>query len=119
MVRLCEIENNLWYSSIHPDNNVIEQVGQFLMKRFPKQNMILHDKNRNLVLLYNCQNKNDYEIIQVPHNFEINSFSKEELQFQKLWKTFFQTIAIQERTNSRLQMQYMPKKYWKDLVEIQ
>ena len=89
------------------------------MKRFPKQNMILHDKNRNLVLLYNCQNKNDYKIIQVPHNFEVNSFSKEELQFQKLWKTFFQTIAIQERTNSKLQMQYMPKKYWKDLVEMQ
>ena len=119
LVRLCEIENNLWYASIHPDNNVIEQVGQFLMKRFPKQNMILHDKNRRLVLLYNCQNKNDYEIIQVPHNFEINSFSKEELQFQKLWKTFFHTIAIQERTNSRLQMQYMPKKYWKDLIEMQ
>ena len=119
LVRLCEIKNNLWYAQIHPDNNVIEQVGQFLMKRFPKQNMILHDKNRNLVLLYNCQNKNDYEIIQVPHNFEVNSFSKEELQFQKLWKTFFQTIAIQERTNSRLQMQYMPKKYWKDLVEMQ
>ena len=119
MVRLCEIENNLWYSSIHPDNNVIEQVGQFLMKRFPKQNMILHDKNRNLAFLYNCQNRNDYEIISVSENFEVNSFSQEEQQFQKLWKTFFQTIAIQERTNSRLQMQYMPKKYWKDLVEMQ
>lgn len=119
MVRLCEMENNLWYSSIHPDNNVIEQVGQFLMKRFPKQNMILHDKNRNLAFLYNCQNRNDYEMIQVPENFEVKRFSDEELQFQKLWRTFFQTIAIKERTNSRLQMQYMPKKYWKDLIEMQ
>lgn len=119
LVRLCEIENNLWYAQIHPDNNVIEQVGQFLMKRFPKQNIILHDKNRNLAFLYNCQNRNDYEIISVSENFEVNSFSQEEQQFQKLWKTFFQTIAIQERTNSRLQMQYMPKKYWKDLVEMQ
>lgn len=113
------MENNLWYASIHPDNNVIEQVGQFLMKRFPKQNMILHDKNRNLAFLYNCQNKNDYEIIQIPTNFKISSLSKEELLFQKLWKTFFQTISIEERKNSRLQMQYMPKKYWKNLVEMQ
>lgn len=119
MVRLCEVGNNLWYAQIHPDNNVIEQVGQFLMKRFPKQNIILHDQNRNLAFLYNCQNKDDYEIVQVPNHFKVNSFSKEELQFQKLWKTFFETIAIKERTNSRLQMQYMPKKYWKDLVEMQ
>lgn len=89
------------------------------MKRFPKQNMILHDKNRSLAFLYNCQNKNDYEIILVPENLEVNSFSQEEQQFQKLWKTFFKTISIKERTNYRLQMQYMPKKYWKDLIEMQ
>ena len=68
------------------------------MKRFPKQNIILHDQNRNLAFLYNCQNKDDYEIVQVPNHFKVNSFSKEELQFQKLWKTFFETIAIKERT---------------------
>ena len=88
------------------------------MKRFPCQNIILHDKNRNLAFIYNSQNRNDYEIIQLPNNLKITSFSEEEVEFQKLWKTFFQTIAIKERTNSRLQMQYMPKKYWKDLIEL-
>ena len=27
--------------------------------------------------------------------------------------------AIKERTNQRCQMQFMPKKYWKDLIEMQ
>lgn len=118
LVRLAEVDNNLWYSSIHPDNNVIEQVGHFLMDRFPTQNIILHDKNRNLAFLYHAQKKKQYEIIDVPTNFQVTHFSKEEEQFQKLWKTFFNTIAIKERKNERLQMQFMPKKYWKDLVEI-
>lgn len=118
LVRLSEVGNNLWYSSIHPDNNVIEQIGHFLMKRFPTQNLILHDKNRNLAFLYNEKNKDYYEIISVPINFKVSEFSEEELEFQNLWKTFFNTIAIKERTNSRLQMQYMPKKYWNDLVEM-
>lgn len=118
LVRLSEIKNNLWYAPIHPDNNVLEQVGHFLMKRFPCQDIILHDKNRNLAFIYNSQNQNNYEIIQLPNNLKIPSFSEEEVEFQKLWKTFFQTIAIKERTNSRLQMQYMPKKYWKDLIEL-
>jgi probable DNA metabolism protein len=117
LVRLQELENNLWYASIHPDNNVIENIGQFLIKRFPTQNLILHDKNRNLVFLYKaCSNKN-YEIVPVPATVSLPNFSAQEKQFQVLWKTFFHTIAIKERTNSRLQMQYMPQKYWQDLVE--
>lgn len=119
LTRLSEIANNLWYAPIHPDNNVIEQVGQFLMKRFPCQNIILHDKNRNLAFLYNCNKRKDYEMIQVPSTFRISSYSQEEQHFQKLWKTFFNTISIKERTNPRCQMQYMPKKYWKDLIEMQ
>lgn len=119
LVRLLEVQNNLWYASIHPDNNVIEQVGHFLMERFPTQNLILHDKNRNLAFLYYEQNRKNYEMIEVPSNFIVTHFSKEELHFQKLWKTFFHTISICERKNAKLQMQFMPKKYWKDLIELQ
>lgn len=115
LVRLLEIGENLWYASIHPDNNVVENVGQFLMKRFPSQNIILHDKNRSIAFLYNTK---EYAIIDMPDNAILPSITKNEKEFQGLWKTFFKTIAIKERTNSRLQMQYMPKKYWKDLVEM-
>lgn len=118
LVRLSEVGNNIWYSSIHPDNNVIENVGKFLMSRFPTQNFILHDKNRNLAFLYNSQKQKTYEIIEVSNNLVIPDFSEEEQQFRNLWKTFFDTISIKERKNSRLQMQYMPKKYWKDLIEM-
>ena len=138
LVRLSEVGNNLFYAPIHPDNNVIELLGHFLIKRFPTQNLILHDKNRNLMFLYNAnkniqnhvhsnsynstktntQTLNEYEIIEVPSNIKIHKFSKEEKQFQDLWKTFFNTIAIKERTNSKLQMQYMPKKYCPDSTEL-
>ena len=118
LVRLCEIGNNLWYSSIHPDNNVIENVGQFLVKRFSNQNLILHDKNRNLAFLYNIQNPKNYEIVDVPQNVDFYNFSKNELEFQSLWKIFFNTISIKERTNHKLQKQFVPKKYRKDLIEF-
>ena len=48
----------------------------------------------------------------------VPTISEREKEYQQLWKTFFQTIAIEERKNPRLQMQFMPKKYWKDLVEL-
>ena len=74
---------------------------------------IIHDKNRNLCFIYN--NK-DYRIIS-SENIKLPYTTSSEIAYQELWKLFFKTIAIRERTNSRCQMQFMPKKYWQDLIE--
>jgi probable DNA metabolism protein len=39
--------------------------------------------------------------------------------FEDLWKTFHKTIAIKERTNKKCQQQFMPKKYWKNILEME
>ncbi len=113
LLRFQEIQNNLYYASIHPDHNIIEPLGHHFIKRLPMQNFIIHDKTRNLCFLYN---KNEYKIID-DINIEIPDISENEQKYQELWKMFFKTIAIKERTNPRCQMQFMPKKYWKDLIE--
>lgn len=115
LVRLQEIGDNLFYASVHPENNVLENVGKFLTRRFPTQNLILHDKNRNVAFLYNTK---EYTTIDVPDGIIQPSITDNEKHFQSLWKTFFNTISIKERANKRLQMQYMPKKYWQDLIEM-
>lgn len=113
LLRFQEISQNLYYASIHPDNNIIEPLGHHFIKRLPSQNFIIHDKNRDLCLLYNCK---EYKIISSA-NLNISDISENEQKYQELWKLFFKTISIKERTNPRCQMQYMPKKYWKDLIE--
>lgn len=114
LLRFIEIGDNLFYASIHPDNNIIENLGQHFIRRLPTQNFIIHDKNRNIAFLYNTK---EYKIIDSTL-LTIPDISEREKKYQELWSAFFRTIAIKERTNSRLQMQYMPKKYWEDLVEL-
>ncbi len=114
LLRFMEIGNNLFYASIHPTNNVLENVGHHFIKRLPTQNFIIHDKNRNIAFLYNT---NEYIIKEASNLLSLN-LSEEEKKYQMLWKTFFDTIAIKERINPRLQMQFMPKKYWQDLTEF-
>lgn len=114
LLRFIKVEDNLFYASIHPDNNIIENLGQHFIRRLPTQNFIIHDKNRNIAFLYNTK---EYSIIDSSF-ITIPCISEEEKKYQDLWSAFFKTIAIKERTNSRLQMQYMPKKYWKDLIEL-
>ena len=112
-LRFSKVGDNLFYSSIHPTHNVIENLGHHFIKRLPTQNFIIHDKNRNIAFLYDTKK---YEIVD-SSSINISVLSDEEKQYQELWKAFFNTIAIKERTNKKLQMQFMPKKYWQDLTE--
>lgn len=114
LLRFIEVRDNLFYASIHPSNNVIENLGHHFIKRLPTQNFIIHDKNRNIAFIYN---KHEYQIVDSSFikNFSI---SEAEKKYEKLWSIFFKTVAIKERTNAKLQMQFMPKKYWQDLIEL-
>jgi len=113
LLRFQEVGNNLYYASIHPDNNIIEPLGHHFMKRLPTQNFIIHDKNRDVCFLYNTKT---YQISNV-RDVNLPTISENEKLYQNLWKIFFDTISIKERINPRCQMQFMPKKYWKDLIE--
>ena len=113
LLRFIEVGENIFYAQVHPDNNIIEPLGQHFIKRLPSQNFIIHDKNRNLYFLYNGK---DYTIVE-NQDIHIPEVTLEEQKYQDLWKIFFKTIAIKERKNPRCQMQFMPKKYWKDLIE--
>lgn len=115
LLRFSEVGSNLFYAPIHPDNNILENLGHHFIRRLPTQNFIIHDKNRNIAFLYNTK---EYKIID-SSCIAIPNISEAERKYQELWTAFFKTIAIKERINSRLQMQYMPKKYWQDLTELQ
>ena len=113
LLRFREVSDNLCYASIHPDNNILEPLGKHFISRLPSMQFIIHDKNRDLCFVYNSK---EYRIIN-SKDITIPSFSEDEIKYQELWKLFFNTIAIRERSNPRCQMQFMPKKYWKDLIE--
>ena len=112
-IRFSEIAPNLFFTEIEPDNNITEILCEHFQKRFPLQNFIIQDCKRNLIGIYN-----EHEI-SIKENcvLHINRLSHKELHYQDMWKEFFKTVAITERKNSRLQKQYMPKRYWKYIFE--
>lgn len=112
-VRFVKFDNDLFYSGIEPDNNILEDLGKHFARRLSTQNFIIHDKKRRIAFLYN---QKEYMIIDV-NKIDLPKISEEEKLYQDLWKTFFKTIAIKERTNKRLQLGFMPKRYWKNMFE--
>jgi probable DNA metabolism protein len=115
-LRFKEIKSNILYAEIEPENNVIEVLAKHFKERLKNEVWIIKDKKRNLVTLYN---KKEYIILK--SNGEIDKLinNTEEELYQKLWKNYFNDISIKERKNLKVQMNFMPKKYWKNLIEME
>jgi len=51
-------------------------------------------------------------------DFTLPEKSGNEESIQELWKHFYDTIGISERYNPRCRMSMMPKRYWKNMTEM-
>ncbi len=113
LVRFQEF-NGILYAAIEPTYNILQLIGDHFKARLTNEKWIIHDVRRKISIVYE-----DNEWIIRDFKFEkLESREEEELFYQNLWKVFHKTVAIKERSNERLQMQHMPKKYWKNLIEM-
>ncbi len=112
-IRFAEIIPDIFFAEIEPDNNITEILCEHFKRRFPTQNFIIQDRKRSLIGIYNKREIS----IRENSSLDITHLSQNELRYQDMWKEFFKTITISERKNSRLQKQYMPKRYWKYIFE--
>ena len=106
-IRFEELEDKTLYAKIESKFNVVYFLGRHFLKRFNNQNFIIHDLNRKLAFV---KMKNDFSIEEVAF-FDEPNYSSNEEKFQKLWKSFFSGVTINERTNLKLQTQMVPLLY--------
>ena len=108
---------NFYYAEIEPTNNVIRILANHFKRRLSNEYWIITDTKRGIYALYDKEKityLNKEDILKL--NLEL---SADEIFFEKLWKEFFNTISIKERNNLKCQMNFMPKKYWNNIIEME
>lgn len=116
-VRFKEINKELFYSSIEPDSNILPVIIKHFQKRFSDQNFIIHDTKRKIAIIYNKKESLICDFSESATNFISNYCSED--KFEELWQNFYDSVNIKERENPKLRNRYMPKRYHKNLTEIQ
>ncbi|WP_323586291.1 TIGR03915 family putative DNA repair protein [Aliarcobacter butzleri] len=106
-IRFEELEDATLYAKVESKFNVVYFLGKHFLKRFNNQNFIIHDLNRKLAFV---KIENDFSIQEIAY-FDEPIYSSNEQKFQKLWKSFFSGVTINERTNLKLQTQMVPLLY--------
>lgn len=102
------------YAKIHPQYFILPALKNHFADRYHGENLIIHDEKRNLALL-----AKEGSCLFVPFDKDTLPSQQPEDPFIGLWKQYVQTIAITSRINPKLQRQFVPLKYRKDLVEME
>lgn len=117
-LRFQELENGVLFACIHPKNDVLSFLGDHFCDRLPEENFMIYDETRKKAALHR---KGSYFFLTDTKDLDeqlLQRFSPQELEYQKLWCGFFESIAIEARSNPKLQTQNIPKRFQKDAVEF-
>lgn len=102
------------YGKIHPECFILPALEPHFTDRYSTEKFIIHDGNRNLALI----SKDGESFTIVFTQEDLKGFASED-PFKEIWRDYVDTIAIKSRINPKLQQQFVPLKYRKDLVEMQ
>ncbi len=107
--------DDVYISKINPKGSILPLIGGHFAVRFKDMDFMIYDETHRLALV---RHKGKYDIIRA-ENISFPSPSIEERRMIKLWKQFYDTIAIEQRENPKLRMNYLPKYQWKNLPELE
>ncbi|TDX47897.1 putative DNA metabolism protein [Halanaerobium congolense] len=115
LIRLQETAEGKYYAAVEPDYRVLILLASHFKNRFSTMDWIIHDLKREEAIIFSAADQ-EWLLINLEKDF-MPKFSKKEQEIQNLWCSFFTAVSIQNRKNPKIQQQFMPKKYWKHLIE--
>ncbi|MXV37809.1 DUF4130 domain-containing protein [Flavobacteriaceae bacterium Ap0902] len=123
-VRFKQASDGNYYASIEPDFDVLPLISTHFKNRYADQKWFIYDSRRNYAIYYDLNTVTPLEIQGTLTNNNQNTpavlsieWDETEKEFQKLWQNYFSSTNIPSRKNTKLHLQYVPKRYWKYLTE--
>jgi len=114
LIRFTSLKGGVLYSPIEPDHDICEFFAKHFCDRFKNDPFIIHDKKRSKALI---AGGGEFFISEF-HARDLPDFERDEKDYRLIWKNYYDTIAIKERTNPRCRKNFMPVRYWKNLTEM-
>jgi len=120
-VRFQENTDGVWTATIAPAYDVLPLIASHFRTRYADMEWLIADRRRCYGLHHRAGRVVPVEFVHerdsgspAPH---IQAATNERA-YVALWKTYFHSVDIPERRNLKLQMQHMPKRHWKHMVEM-
>jgi len=114
-LRFSVMESNAMYAEFEPTSNCLAFLMPHFVNRMQSIPFLIHDKTYGQVAFWDTTEW----FIQSSEGLTIPPYHPDEMTYRRLWKCFYDSVAIEGRINHNLRRQMMPKKYHKYLTELQ
>ena len=118
-VRFSELESGILFSAISPKHQVLTCIAPHFTDRLPLEHWMIHDKTHQMFAIHEA--KKQWALVW-GDGIDLSAagrLSERELEYERLWKCFFRTVAIRERMNPRCQRNNLPLRFRGDMTEMQ
>ena len=118
-LRFKELESGILFARIDPKSQILACIAPHFADRLPLENWLIFDGTHEVFAVHEAR-KSWFLISGIEADMEIlERLSESEMEIQKLWKGFFESISINERESYVRQRQHLPIWYRKNIVEFQ
>jgi probable DNA metabolism protein len=101
-----------------PDHFVLPILSEHFTLRFGDSPWAIVDERRRLALIKHINTDAQLEVFNPVHPWFAELQNAGGDNWEKLWLSYFKAINNESRTNPKVQLQFMPKRYWKYLPEM-
>ncbi len=118
-IRFSRVRGGAWLGVVGPKNDVIVLMAPHFADRMNAENWIIYDEIRKKAVVHPAGG--ECALVWPPDEGwrERLEKSDDQEEFERLWKTFHEHIAIRERTNRRCQMTHLPLRFRPYMTEFQ
>lgn len=124
-VRFQKAKDGTYFAALEPLYNVLPLTIAHFKDRFSDQRWLLYDIRRQYGYYYDLKEvrevtfEDDGATSLATGRLSDDQMAEDESLYRRLWKEYFETVAIKTRINPRKQRKDMPVRFWKYLTEMQ
>lgn len=122
-IRFQKTADGVYFAAVSPIYNVLPLALPHFRDRFADQKWVLYDLRRGFGFYYDRETITEIDFFRpvdpASGQLAASELAEGEAALQEAWRTYFQAVSIEERANPRLQRQFMPKRFWPLLTEMQ
>ena len=113
-LRFEHFENGIWFAKCNPKANVVPLLMGWFAGRFNTECFVIYDEVHQVAGIYDGAN---WYIAQTDE-VHLPQHSDEEAAMQAAWKGFYDAMTISARYHPELRRQFIPKRLWRNIVEL-
>ncbi len=123
-VRFQKTADNIYFAGLSPEYDVIPLIIHHFVDRFKDQQWVIYDLKREYGAFYDLKKVSEItmdsaQFSRLTGEIDADIMEEGEAAYQNLWRDYVKAVTIRERLNLKLQLQHMPRRYWKYLTEKQ